>query len=155
MAALTLAAVVTGLILLPLEPAPVTGASAATTRDASGIDWRPWNPAAIQRARAAGHPVFVYFTADWCITCKLNETVVLSNDAVADALELGGFVSFKADWTRYDEAIREELAAHGRAGVPMYLVYPRGGTGEAKLLSELLTLDATLEALRSATDRSI
>ena len=155
MAVLTLAATVTGLTLLPLEPTPVTGASATTTRDASGIDWRPWDPAEIERERAAGHPVFVDFTADWCITCKVNETVVLSDDAIADALELGGFVSFKADWTRYDEAIREELAAHGRAGVPMYLVYPRGGTGEAKLLSELLTLDTTLEALRSAADRSI
>ena len=91
------------------------------------------------------------FTADWCITCKVNETVVLSDPAIATELERGNFATFKADWTRYDDTIRRELARFGRAGVPMYLVYPADPEAEARLLPELLTLGATLEALRSAS----
>ncbi len=154
MAVVSVGVIGVGLGLLPLDPAPAAPPT-STAGGASSIDWRPWDPAAIERERAAGRPVFVDFTADWCITCKVNETVVLSTDEVAEALERGGFVSFKADWTRYDDAIRAALAVHGRAGVPLYLVYPAGSAGEAEVLPELLTLEATLEALRSAANPPI
>ena len=93
---------------------------------------------------------FVVFTADWCITCKVNQTAVLSQDAVRDELERWDYASFKADWTTRDDAITHELARWGRAGVPMYLVYPADPGKEPELLPELLTLDGTLEVLREA-----
>ena len=70
--------------------------------------------------------MFVYFTADWCLTCKVNERVVLDDAEVQDALAREGFAVFEADWTRRDESIRAELARFGRSGVPLYLLYPAG-----------------------------
>ena len=90
------------------------------------------------------------FTADWCITCKVNETVVLADEAVQEELARWEFATFKADWTLRDDAITQALARWGRAGVPMYLVYSAAPDKQPQILPELLTLDATLEALRAA-----
>ena len=92
--------------------------------------------------------MFVRFTADWCITCKLNEKAVLRNDTVLRALEQSGFELFVGDWTHRNEAIRSELARHGRAGVPLYLVYDPRAPESPVLLPEVLTVDHVLEALR-------
>ena len=75
---------------------------------------------------------------------------MLSAEAVRDELARWNFATFKADWTLRDDEIARELAEWGRAGVPMYLVYPAGPGKEPELLPELLTLDATLETLRAA-----
>jgi thiol:disulfide interchange protein DsbD len=141
--------VAVSLASLPLEPKPRAAPAAAAS---DPIDWQAWDLAAIARERAAGRPVFVDFTADWCITCKVNETVVLANDAVEGELARWSYATFKGDWTLHDEAIGQQLAAWGRAGVPMYLVYPADPTAEAKLLPELLTVEGTIEALRAAGD---
>ena len=103
---------------------------------------------------AAGSPVFVRFTADWCITCKVNEKVVLSDSTVLAALERGGFERFVADWTRRDETIRSELARYGRAGVPLYLVYHPSRPDDPQLLPELLTVDTTLGAIRDVAGKT-
>ena len=142
--------VVACLAAAPLDPSPGSASSRGVAASADGIQWIPFDPAAIARERVAGRPVFVEFTADWCITCKVNQTVVLSQDAVRDELERWGYASFKADWTTRDDAITMELSEWGRAGVPMYLVYPADPAREPELLPELLTLDATLEVLREA-----
>jgi thiol:disulfide interchange protein DsbD len=129
---------------------PTTGDTSA--RKSQSGEWQTWSPAAVRSTLAAGSPVFVRFTADWCITCKVNERVVLDNDGVQDALERGGFVRFVGDWTQRDDAIRTELARHGRAGVPLYLLYHPDRPEEPRLLPELLTIDDTLRALRAASD---
>ena len=90
---------------------------------------------------------FVVFTADWCITCKVNERFVLADERVEAAFDAGGYVRFKGDWTARDEAIRQELARHGRAGVPLYLVYRPGQGAAPNVLPELLSVDGLLEAL--------
>jgi thiol:disulfide interchange protein DsbD len=148
-AAATVAFVVVSLASLPLAPTP-RDASRTAEPSPDGIEWLTFDPSAIARERAAGRPVFVDFTADWCITCKVNEMVVLSDVAVSDELTRWNFATFKADWTLRDDEIARELAKWGRAGVPIYLVYPADPGKEPKLLPELLTLDATLEALRAA-----
>ena len=71
-------------------------------------------------------PVFVYFTADWCITCKANERLALKTETVRDAFAAAGVKTLVADWTRRDEKIAAVLARYGRAGVPLYLFYPAG-----------------------------
>jgi thiol:disulfide interchange protein DsbD len=93
--------------------------------------------------------VFVNYTAAWCVTCQVNEKVALSTQGVADALKRNGAVYLKADWTRKDADIAQELAAHGRAGVPLYLVYPARG-GAPKVLPQLLTEGMVAKALDAA-----
>ena len=105
--------------------------------------WKVWSPQAVQEARASGKTVFVDFTAAWCLSCQVNERLVLSRPEVVAALGKG--LAFKADWTDKDPVIEAELAKHGRAGVPLYIVYPKGG--DAVTLPEILTPGLVLETL--------
>ena len=73
-----------------------------------------------------GHPVFVYFTADWCLSCKVNETTSIDRDEVRDAFKKAGVKVVAGDWTNGDPAITRFLESQGRAGVPLYLWYVPG-----------------------------
>lgn len=130
--------------------ATAPGGAAAAPDGADATGWRAFDAADIAASLGAGQPVFVAFSADWCITCKVNEQVVLSRDDVQTELVRAGFERFKADWTRRDETIRAELARHGRAGVPMYLVYTPGRPDAPEILPELLSPDGVIEAIRRA-----
>jgi thiol:disulfide interchange protein DsbD len=135
--------------LLLVAGAGVVGTERAGTGapDGADRDARRYDAAAVAAERSAGRPVFVYFTADWCLTCKVNERVVLSDESVRGELERANYAVFEADWTRRDERIRSELERFGRAGVPLYLLFPPGD-GAPLRLPELLTRDAFVEALR-------
>jgi thiol:disulfide interchange protein DsbD len=135
----------------PLLPLHAPASSAASESPSA---WRPFDPAAIQGELAAGRAVFVHFTADWCLTCKANEQLVLANPRVEGEFERLDVARFKADWTRRDERIRTELAAHGRAGVPMYLVYSPGAPDAPVVLPELLSVERVIDALRRAAPPS-
>lgn len=115
----------------------------------SALPSRPWSPSAVQAAVAAGRPVLVDFTADWCVSCKINERTALASPRVAAALKRANAVYLVADWTRRDDAIAAELKAHGRSGVPLYLVYRRG-EAEPRILPQLLTEGVVVEALEAA-----
>ncbi len=93
----------------------------------------PFSEARLTELREQGKPVFVYLTADWCLTCKVNEATSLSADSVAAAFKAGGVHVLRGDWTRQDPAISAFLKAHGRAGVPLYLWYPADGSKEQEL----------------------
>jgi thiol:disulfide interchange protein DsbD len=112
-----------------------------TTRDAA-----VWSPERVSMLQRDGQAVLVNFTAAWCITCKVNEQVALSTDAVQQALEQNQVAYLKADWTRRDATITEELRRHGRSGVPLYLLYP-AGQGAPKILPQVLTEGLVLQAL--------
>jgi thiol:disulfide interchange protein DsbD len=105
-----------------------------------------WSPQRVAALRAEGRPVFVNFTADWCVTCKLNERVALSSTRVADAFQRTNAAHLTADWTTRNDAIATALAEHGRSGVPLYLLYPAGG-GDPTILPQLLTEGAVTAAL--------
>ena len=109
--------------------------------------------ARLDELRAAGAPVFVDFTAVWCITCKVNEYIALGDPAVREAFLDAGVAMLRADWTRQDPEITRELEANGRAGVPLYLFYPKGKlVGErpsAIILPQILTADSILREVRS------
>lgn len=105
-----------------------------------------WSAARVAELRARGRPVFVNFTAAWCITCKVNEATTFSSPRVRDAMRARGVVYLEGDWTNRDDAIAAELAAHGRAGVPLYLYYPPGG-GAAVVLPQVLNEAAVLNAI--------
>jgi thiol:disulfide interchange protein DsbD len=98
--------------------------------------------------------VLVYFTADWCLTCKLNERIALDTEETRALLRAHGYAVLRGDWTQRDEAIRRELARHGKAGVPLYLVYAPGAASAPRVLPELITQDLLSEALRAAAPRS-
>ncbi len=151
------AAIVVGLTRLPLEApavAPPVRAVATSDLELAMEAWRPYDLAAIYGELRRGRPVFVDFTADWCITCKVNETIVFEDDRVRDELDRLGVATFKADWTLYSEEIRAVLASFGKAGVPMYLVYRPEAPGDPQVLPELLTVDLVIDALRQAAGAS-
>jgi thiol:disulfide interchange protein DsbD len=100
--------------------------------------WQPWSAEAVQRGLAAGQPVFVDFTASWCLSCQVNERVALHQPEVERAFQARNVVLMKADWTRHDEAITAALAGLGRSGVPAYALYVPGEE-KPRLLPEVLT----------------
>lgn len=107
---------------------------------------------AVKGALGQGRPVFVDFTADWCLTCKFNERSVLAHDEVKAAFSQHNAAVFVADWTRGDEHIASLLRAHGRAGVPMYLVYSPARPEMPEVLPELLTVSTVKDALARAME---
>ena len=105
-----------------------------------------WSRERVSALQQDDRAVLVNFTAAWCITCKVNEQIALSTDAVRQALDENGVAYLRADWTRRDPAITEELRRHGRSGVPLYLLYP-AGQGPPEVLPQLLTEGLVLQAL--------
>ena len=128
-------------------PALAAGASPAPHASPGAVDWQPWSERRVQDALAAGRPVFVDFTAAWCVSCQANKKLVLERDAVVDEMRRLGVVALRADWTQRDPEITEALARHGRNGVPLYLVY-RAGRDVPVVLPELLTPARVIDALR-------
>ena len=122
--------------------------SAVQSAEGSGrLAGQPWSAEAVQAALAEGRPVLVNFTADWCVTCKINERTALSSPKAAAAVQRSNAVYLVADWTRRDDEITAELERHGRSGVPLYLAY-RPGQPEPRILPQLLTDRAVIEALQ-------
>jgi thiol:disulfide interchange protein len=120
------------------------GASPAATTAPTALNAEPFSEARLAALRAEGRPVFVYFTADWCLTCKVNERVAIEQPSVEAAFKTGNVAVLVGDWTRSDPVIGRFLEAQGRSGVPLYLYYPKGG--EAQTLPQVLT-PGTLTAL--------
>jgi thiol:disulfide interchange protein len=117
----------------------------AATRHEAAAAWADWSPGALQQALARKQPVFVDFTAAWCVTCQANKRLVLYSDAVGAAFQRQSVALLRADWTNRNERIALELARFRRDGVPLYVLYDRGG--QAHVLPEILTQAAVLDAL--------
>jgi thiol:disulfide interchange protein DsbD len=123
----------------------VEAAQAARARSTTSSAWESWSPGAVERAVAAGRPVFVDFTAAWCVTCQANKRLVLNSGAVTRAFSAKRVVLMRADWTNRDPAITAQLARFKRNGVPLYVLYD--GRGGARILPELLSQDTVTKAL--------
>ena len=106
------------------------------------IAWQPFDRAAAEAAAAEGRYVFVDVTADWCLTCKVNEGLFIETEEVARAFEANDVIAMRADWTRRDEAIGRFLADFGRYGIPFYVMYRPND--EPYVFSELLSKAAIL-----------
>ena len=113
----------------------------------------PFSQARLEQLQAQHKPVFVNFTAAWCITCQVNERAALSSHQVQQAFARTGTVYLKGDWTRRDAVIAEALAEHGRAGVPLYLVYGKDGSAP-QVLPQILTSGEVVSALDRAAGQS-
>lgn len=117
----------------------------ATTAEA----WEAFTPGKPEALQAQGHPVLVVFTADWCITCKVNERLILKTTAMTKLFQEKNLKILEADWTNQNSTIAAELAKYNRKGVPFYLMYPAGG-GAPMPLPELITSDIVRKAVEQA-----
>ncbi len=104
-----------------------------------------WSPQAVENALKAGKPVFVDFTASWCVTCQANKIAVLDREDIREAFKQHGVVFLVADWTNQNPDITQALESFGRSGVPLYILY--SPDGKTTVLPELLTKNIVIEAL--------
>ncbi len=152
---IVLLAVAVGGFLMLREPL-VAGEKSTVKRvgavEEGGIAWQPWSDESVTAAVAAGQPVFVDFTADWCINCKFFERTVLETEPIRAALKEKNVLPLKADWTRSDPAITAALKRFGRVGVPLYVLY-RPGESEPVVMDGLTQggLIAELANIKAAT----
>jgi thiol:disulfide interchange protein DsbD len=130
----------------PEAEARTDHAGNAALNSAAADGWEPWSAEAVSRYQAQGRPVFVYFTASWCLSCQVNERVALGQPAVQQAFKNANVALLRADWTRHDEAITRALTALGRSGVPAYALYAPGETSP-RLLPEVLTPGIVTDAV--------
>lgn len=136
---------VIALLLIFVNRADISSLDAT---EAGSVDdgWTSYSEENLQHARSQG-PVFVNFTADWCITCKANEKVALSSEKVINLFDEKGVQRIKADWTRRDDVIARAIARYGRSGVPLYLWYSSSEVEQPEILPQLLSETLLIEKL--------
>lgn len=152
------AAAIAAALFVPLgvDSARSAGPAPADQAARAALEAERWSPERVAELQAQGRPVFVDFTAAWCITCQVNERVALTTAAVADAFRHANVAYLKADWTRPDPAITQALATQGRSGVPLYLLY--SDAPAPRVLPQILTpatVIAALDALRGTDGSSL
>ena len=116
----------------------------------SKLDWEVYDKVRVEELVAQGKPVFVDFTAKWCITCLANENFVLDSEAFAELVKKHNIHIFKADWTNEDSEITEALASYGRSSIPLY-VYYNGKDSGYKILPQLLTLGYVEDVIKKGS----
>lgn len=132
-------------VLLPRMRKTLPEAAASGSR--VGIAWVSYSPAALDALRAEGKPVFLDFTASWCLTCQFNERTAINAPAVRKLLDDKGITAMKGDWTNSDPAITAALKSFGRVGVPLAVYYPPGKFSPPVVLPELLTERIVMDAI--------
>ena len=134
------------LLASAIGPNVIKMAEAATpVAQTPGARWQPWSAERVQTALGAGQPVFVDFTAAWCVTCQYNKKTTLASAEVLSAMDAAKVQTFRADWTRRDAAITAELQKLGRSGVPVYVLQ---APGQAPVVfSEILSATEVKDAL--------
>ena len=138
-------AVVAGAVSLVVVASGAMGDASAQPNPATDGDWQAWDADRVETLVASGTPVFVDFTAAWCLTCQVNKQTVLTRASVQDAFAERGVATMRADWTNEDPAITDALAGFGRSGVPLYVLYAPGA--DPVLLPEVLTPGLVQDAL--------
>lgn len=137
----------TGLAVRSFEA--TAGASHTLSANAAADrNWEPYSTERFEALRAKGDPVFLNFTAAWCITCLVNERVALSRPPVAEAFKAQGITYLKGDWTRQDPQISQVLDKFGRSGVPLYVYYPQGLQSKPVVLPQILTPELVVSAVK-------
>jgi DsbC/DsbD-like thiol-disulfide interchange protein/cytochrome c biogenesis protein CcdA len=124
----------------------------AKREEAGLIDAKPYSASVLAQARASTRPIFLWFTADWCLTCKVNERVAIERETTRDLFRRAGVIAIRGDWTRRDPEITRYLDSKGAAGVPLYVWIDANGA--ETVLPQILTPDslATLARKAAATD---
>lgn len=118
-------------------------------------DWEPYSAMRVSALRDEGRPIFIDFTAAWCLSCQVNERVALRTDAVTTAFARGNVALMRADWTSRDDAITQVLASFGRSGVPLYVMYPADRRAPPVILPAVLTPGIVVSAVTAAAPTSV
>ncbi len=139
---------VCGCYLLLFSSTMATGEKTITDHHEIASSWEQFSPERVAELRAKNIPVFIDFTAKWCLICQANHAV-LSTEEVSAKFTDAGVVKMKADWTRQDSVIAEELRKHGRNSVPLYILYEGNGDASPKILPQLLTKDTVIDSLNA------
>ena len=147
LAAMAWAAVLLAGVLLASPLLRSAPAQAVETTSAHGGDWGDYAPDRVAALQANGQAVFVNLTADWCVTCHVNERVALNTGEVIAAMERAGVTRLKGDWTNRDPVITTVLERHDRTGVPLYLLYPGTAGAAPQVLPQLLTPQRVIAAI--------
>ena len=124
--------------------------SSSATESGEHINWTPFTVATLDNELKSGKTVFIDFTADWCLTCKVNENTVIATTPVVDEMKKLNVVTLKADWTRQDPDISKLLTKFGRSGVPLYVIFPASRPTEPIVLPEVINQQLVIEKLREA-----
>jgi thiol:disulfide interchange protein len=140
-----LAAVGFALAVVLAGSVATTGRGVASASAQDRLAYEPFTAARLAALEAEGKPVFINLTADWCVTCLINERVALDSAGVRQAFAARGIVALKGDWTNRNPEITALLQQYGRSGVPLYLLY--GGKGNPVILPQILTASSVLDAL--------
>ena len=114
------------------------------------INWLPFNVSQLEQALGKDKTVMLDFTAEWCLTCKVNERTVLDSAPVVEKLKALNVVTMKADWTTQDPQITALLSKFSRPGVPLYVIFPAGKPTQPIVLPEVITPDLVREKLAEA-----
>jgi thiol:disulfide interchange protein/DsbC/DsbD-like thiol-disulfide interchange protein len=136
---------IAGGLVLAATSAPATNPTPSSSA-AGGIAWEIYSEERVAAHRAAGRPVFIDFTAAWCLTCKVNERIAFTSDEVQQLANERNIAMLKADWTNKDPAISRALAGFGRSGVPLYVLYESDPAAQPRLLPEILSRGILLNA---------
>ena len=144
------AVLILGSIWIGLQGTDATAAPVAESgqNTAGHGDWIPFSPEKVEEIVASGKPLFIDFTAAWCLSCQVNKKVVLHSEEIEKAFAEHGVTTMIADWTSNDERITRALAAFGRNSVPLYVLYPGKPGSSPQILPEVLTSNIVLEALK-------
>jgi len=150
-----IAMVIGGARSAPPPRAASVDATRAASEDANALPWRPYSAAALAALRDSGRVVLVDFTADWCLTCKVNERVAFGADTVRASLRAHDVALLRADWTTRDPSVTRALAAFSRNSVPFVVLYGRDRDAPPSVLPTLLTPGIVTRALDAAAARSL
>ena len=137
---------ITGSVLVAESFVQPVSSSSSISNSAEGIQWEKFSNAKLEESLKTGNPVFVDFTAAWCLSCQVNEKVALNDEEVVNKMNELNVTTLKADWTSRDPEITEALAKFGRNSVPLYVLYD-GRSSSPTLLPEILTPGIVLEEL--------
>jgi thiol:disulfide interchange protein DsbD len=135
------------LVLLAAVIPAIVLKTASTELVSHHPDRLPWSEEEVARQLAAGHTVFIDFTAAWCLTCQVNERLTLSHPDVQAAFRSNNVAFLVADWTRRDPAITSALHKYGREGVPTYVILRPAPNSTPQLLPEIITPSIVLKSL--------
>jgi thiol:disulfide interchange protein DsbD len=143
-----LALVIAGASAAP--PGAAADAASPPSEAVGALPWRPYSEAALTALRDSGRVVLLDFTADWCLTCKVNERVAFGSDTVRASLRAHDVALLRADWTTRDASVTRSLAAFGRNSVPFVVLYGHDRTAAPVVLPTLLTPGIVTRALDAA-----
>jgi thiol:disulfide interchange protein/DsbC/DsbD-like thiol-disulfide interchange protein len=135
--------------VLTSSPALSSGGS---REESGGIPWEPFSLTGLEEHLRQAKPVFIDFTAEWCLTCKVNERSVMGNQDVIEKFRNSNIVAIRADWTNRNPEITKLLAKFGRSGVPLYVIFPAGRPTAPIILPEVITSGMVIDAINRATE---